>query len=342
MFYVFHGDDEFSRAEALADFKARMGDPVVADLNTTYLSGWKATFGELRHACDAVPFMARVRLVIVENLLARLAGKRARGGAAEAPRRDQEFLRALLDYLPHLPETTRLAFVETEPLSETHPVVVLAKAEKRGVVREFRVPDERTGGLERWIRDRAKEKGADIDPRAARELATFVGGNLRLLDRELEKLVVYVDGQRPIGVEDVRRLVPYVHEANIFEMADALGRRDGPRASRLLHRMLDGGYEPLYLLAMIVRQFRIMIQVKDLAKRGVHPSDVPARLGMKPFVARKGLSQAAKFSMRQLEAIHRRLWEADLAIKTGQMEPVLALDLLVARLCGGSMPAGRG
>jgi DNA polymerase-3 subunit delta len=85
-----------------------------------------------------------------------------------------------------------------------------------------------------------------------------------------------------------------------------------------------------------------MIQVKDLAERGIHPNDVPARLGMKPFVARKGLSQAAKFSMRQLEAIHRRLWEADLAIKTGQMEPVLALDLFVAGLCGGSTPAKRG
>ena len=70
MIYVFHGDDEFSRAEALADFKARMGDPVVADLNTTRLDGRKVTFGELIHACDTVPFMARVRLVIVDDLLA--------------------------------------------------------------------------------------------------------------------------------------------------------------------------------------------------------------------------------------------------------------------------------
>lgn len=337
MFYVFHGDDEFSRAEALADFKARMDDPVMADLNTTYLSGQKATFSELTHICDTVPFMARVRLVIVENLLARLAGKRAR----KVPQHNQEFLKALLDYLPLLPETTRLAFVEAEPLSETHPVVKLARAEKRGHVREFRAPDERSGALEHWIRGRAREKGGEIHPRAAGELASFVGDNLRLLDRELEKLVVYVNGQRLIGVEDVHRLVPYVHEANVFEMTDALGRRDGPRASRLLHRMLNSGYEPLYLLSMIVRQFRIMIQVKDLAERGVHPKDIPARLGMRPFVARKGLSQAAKFSMPQLEAIHRKLWEADLAIKTGQMEPVLALDLLVAGLCGSSAPIRR-
>ena len=338
MFYVFYGDDEFSRAEALADFRTRMGDPVMADLNTTYLDGRKVTFGELAHACDAVPFMARVRLVIVENLLARLAGKSSRRGKAKPSTDDREFLQALLDYLPHLPETTRLALVEATTLPGTHPVIKLADTEKGGHVREFRVPDERRGGLERWIRDRARKKEAEIDPPAAHELASFVGDNLRLLDRELEKLAVYVDGQRSIGIKDVRRLVPYVHEANIFEMTDALGRRDGPRASRLLHLMLDSGHEPLYLLGMIARQFRIMIQVKDLAERGVHPKDIPTRLGMKPFVAGKGLGQAAKFSMDQLETIYRKLWETDLAIKTGQMAPDLALDLFVAGLCGQESP----
>jgi len=342
MFYVFHGDDEFSCAEALADFRARMGDPVTADLNTTYLDGRKVTFGELTHACDAVPFMAQVRLVIVENLWARLVGQRSRGAAkAKLSKGNKDFLNALLAYLPRLPETTRLAFVEAESLPRTHPVIKLAQAEQQGHVREFRTPDERSGGLERWIRARAKKRGGDIEPRAARELANFVGGNLRLLDRELEKLVVYVDGQRLIGVEDVRRLVSYVHAANIFEMTDALGRRDGPRASRLLHSTLDSGYDPLYLLGMIVRQFRIMIQVKDLADRGVHPNDISPRLGIKPFVARKGQSQAAKFSMPQLETIYRKLWETDLSIKTGQMEPVLALDLLVAGLCGSSEPPRR-
>lgn len=329
MFYVFYGDDEFSRAEALADFKARMGDPVMADLNITHLDGRKVTFGELTHVCDVVPFMAQVRLVVVENLLSRLA------------KGHKDFLDALLAYLPRLPETTRLVFVEEGALPVTHPVIKLAQVEKRGHVQEFHVPDERRGGLARWIQERVGKKGGGIEHRAAQELANFVGSNLRLLDRELEKLVVYVDGQRPIGVEDVRRLVPYVHEANIFEMTDALGRRDGPRASGLLHRMLDGGNDPLYLLSMIVRQFRIMIQVKDLAERDVHPNDIPARLGMKPFVARKGLSQAAQFSVEQLEAIYRKLWEADFSIKTGQMEPALALDLLVAGLCGSSTPARR-
>lgn len=339
MFYLFHGDDEFSRAEALADLKSRMGDdPALADLNTTLLDGKKIGRGELMHACDAIPFMANVRLIIVENLLARLVGQRPRGKKVTVSQRDRDFLDALLDYLPRLPHTTRLVFVDALTLSKTHPLIKLAQSEKKGYVREFRLPDERRGDLEPWIQKRAEKKGGEITRRAAHELATFVGARLRLLDRELEKLIVYVDGQRPVNVQDVRLLVPYVHEANIFEMADALGRRDGPRASRLLHRMLDDGNEPLYLLSMIVRQFRIMIQVQDLAGRGVHPNDIPKRLKMHPFVARKALSQADRFSMSQLETIYRKLWESDLSIKTGQIDSVLALELLVAGLCGSSTP----
>jgi len=75
MFYVLHGEDEFSRSEVLAEMKAKMGDPAMADLNTTFLEGRKVTLAELMHTCDTVPFLADRRLVIVEGLLTRLQGR---------------------------------------------------------------------------------------------------------------------------------------------------------------------------------------------------------------------------------------------------------------------------
>ena len=98
-FYVFHGSDEFTCAETLADFRRRLGPPDTVDLNTTFLDGRKATLAELRHACDTIPFLAEKRLVIVEGLLTRAAGQ-------------EEFLGKLAGYLGQLPETTRLVFVE--------------------------------------------------------------------------------------------------------------------------------------------------------------------------------------------------------------------------------------
>ena len=327
MFYLFHGEDEFSRSETLADFKKKMGDPGLVELNTTVFDGRKVTLSELQHACDSVPFMAERRLVIVEGLLTRLASK---GKERALSAWQKEYLEKLTQYLRFLPETTRLVFVENKSIGKSNPVHRLALADERGHIKEFEPPQGRA--LNRWIEQRVKKKGGQINAAAVETLAAFVGNDLRLLDQEIEKLTIYVDGARPIGEDDVRLLVSYVQEANVFEMVDALGQRNGQRAAKLLHQLLDEGEHPLRLLGMIVRQFRIMIQVKELSEQRLSQQDMAARLKLHPFVVKKTTRQAMNFSMKQLEAIYRRLLETDVAIKTGQMNDVLALDMLVVGL----------
>ena len=81
MFYILHGENELERSEQVADFKRKVGDESVRDLNVTVLDGRKTTLSELQHAADSIPFLADKRLVIVEGLLARLAGRgKAKGG----------------------------------------------------------------------------------------------------------------------------------------------------------------------------------------------------------------------------------------------------------------------
>ena len=310
MFYLFHGDDEFSRSKMLAELKRKMGDPAMAELNTSVFDGRKATLGEIKHACDAAPFFAERRLVIVEGLLARLEG---------------EELEGLLSYLRQLPETTRLVFVEEKLIPKDNPVRRLA--EEQGVVKEFKRP--RRDELSHWIEGQVREKGGKIERAAVEALAAFVGDDLRLLDHEIDKLLAYVNWSRPINVDDVHLLVSYVRAASVFKMVDALGQRDRRRATKLLHRLLDEGEHPLALLGMIVRQFRIILQVKELNERGLSTGEISAKLRLPSFIVEKGLRQARNFSMGQLEAIYGKLLEADVAIKTGQMDAALALDMLV-------------
>ncbi len=337
MFYLLHGEDEFSRSEALAGLKERMGDPAMAELNTTLFEGRKVTLDELKHACDAVPFLTDRRLVIVEGLLSHLEARRKKKGQTETkdeqPAWKKAYLEGLADYLKRLPETTRLILVEHKSIGARHPIRKLAEAEareERAYVKEFR-PLQR-GQLGGWIRKRAQSKGAEIAPAAVEELVAFVGGRLRLLDQELDKLIAYVDRTQPITDEEVRLLVSYVQEANIFEMVDALGRRDGQLALTLLHRLLEDGNPPLALLGMIVRQFRIMLQVKELEQRGVSRSEIGSRLSLHPYVVEKGGRQTRNFSMKQLEQIYDKLVQTDWDIKTGRLDPVLALDTLVVGL----------
>jgi DNA polymerase-3 subunit delta len=325
-FYVFHGEDEFTRSETLASFKRRLGPSDTVDLNTTVLDGKGLTMADLRHACDALPFLAEKRLVIVQGLLATLV-----------PRKDQNLsetkerlLGELTTYLPHLPPTTRLVFVEEEALLPSHPVVKLARQEPRGYVKRFERPDAQA--LPRWIKKRIQKHGGEIEPRAALHLAAVVGADLRLLDQEIVKLLTYTRGLRAIKEADVENLVPYSQDVVIFDLVDALGHRDGRTAAETLHRLLEEGEHPLRLLGMIVRQFRLLIQVKELKANGASSRDVAKVLGIHPFPASKLYNQATHFTAAQLEKVYRHLSEVDVEIKTGEMNPEVALDLLVAGL----------
>jgi DNA polymerase-3 subunit delta len=316
-FYVFHGTDELTRAETLADFRSRLGPADTADLNTTFLDGRKTSLAELRHACDAIPFLAEKRLVIVEDLLTQAA-------------KQEKLLDELTEYLSQLPETTRLVFVEERPLPDNHPILQLAHQNARGYVKRFDPPD--TKALPRWIAERVRKHGGEIEPQAAAQLAAAVGADLRLLDQETIKLVTYVNAERPITTADVDEIVPYAQAAIVFDLVDALGRRDGRTAAQTLHRLLDAGEHPMGLLAMIVRQFRLLIQVKELKAKGANSQTVAKELGIHPFPARKLHSQAAYFTTPQLEAVYRHLLETDVGIKSGEIEVEVALDLLVAGL----------
>jgi DNA polymerase-3 subunit delta len=130
----------------------------------------------------------------------------------------------------------------------------------------------------------------------------------------------------------VDEVVPYAQAAVVFDLVDALGRRDGRTAAQTLHRLLDAGEHPLGLLAMIVRQFRLLIQVKELKTEGANPQTIAKELGIHPFPARKLHNQAAYFTAAQLEAVYRHLLETDVGIKSGEIEAEVALDLLVAGL----------
>ncbi len=318
-FYVFHGSDELTRSETVAEFRQRLGSAETADLNTTWLDGRTVSQGELAHACQSIPFLADRRLVVVSGLLTRYG-------------RESAAMNSLLDLLLKLPETTRLILVEDAALSDDHPVLRLVREKAVGYVRRFDPPEARE--LPQWIIRRAQKHGGQIEPEAAAQLAQAIGSELRLLDQEIGKLVTYAGPERVVTAADVARLVPYAQQAVIFDLVDALGQRDGRTATTTLQRLLNDGQEPMGILGMIIRQFRLLIQTKELAEGGENAASVAQVLGLHPFPAGKLHRQAANFTTAQLEKVYRRLLETDLQIKSGELTPEAALELLVAGLAG--------
>lgn len=318
MLHLLYGDNDLQREEALAQVIRDSGlMPDLRDLNTEVLEA-PTTVAALRRACSTVPFLGDVRIVIARELLSQTKGPAAKE------------IEEIAAYLPDLPPSTILIFCEGKMLAARNPVLEQAKKLKADI-QVFSLPAAKD--LPRWIVERTKMHRGAIDFNAAALLAQNIGSNLRMLDQEIRKLMLYCGENKPITVEDVKVMAPYIQSADvIFSMVDAIGQRDPRSAATYLHRLLEVGEHPLGIFGMIVRQFRLLIQVRWLSDRGVSESDIVERLNLKPFVVQKVRAQAQRFTPEQLRAAYQLLLDSDLAIKRGLLEPEAALDLLIVQL----------
>lgn len=319
--YILHGEDEYSIAQFLSTQEAKLGDRG-SGMNVTRLDGRTFNLGELPSITSAMSFFAERRMVVVNHFMARLNSPSAR-----------EMLKANLEKVP---ESTLLLLVENKPLVEErerrkgkeHWLEKWAAGRQGRVkVKSFLAP--KGPALTQWIQNQVKTAGGQITPPAAALLASLTAGDLRLASQEIEKLLAYVDWKRPVEPEDVEGLTADSSPGDIFVMVDALGGRDARKALAMLHRLLESG-DPFSIFGMVVRQFRLLLLVREVLDRGGNSGDIVRRVKVAPFVADKLAPQARQFSLASLEAIYRRLLDTDEAVKTGQITPDLALDTLIA------------
>ena len=323
MFYILFGPDEFSLREELERIKDGLGDQESLASNTTIFEGKQVSLNQLMDACIALPFLGSHRLIIVEGLLTRFDGDRL-----ELKTGDEGEWGKFEKKVGGMPPSTVLILVDGQIKKGN---AMLKELAPLASVKEF--PLLKGAALGEWIRGRAKEGKGTISPEAVRMLASLVGENLWVLASEIEKLLLYTAGRR-IDEGDVKQVVSYAREAGVFTMVDALIEGRAARAAPLLHQLLQEGDTAPYLLVMITRQLRLLVQSKELSLQGFSAAEVKARLALtSDYVLNKALEQGRRYSMGRLEQVYRKLLETDLSIKRGLWKSELALDLLVAELC---------
>ncbi len=324
--YIFDGDDEFAIHETIDKLQARLGDATIADMNTTRLDGRTASLSQLKDAVAAIPFLAVKRLVIFSHPTAHFKDK---------PEQEE-----FTNYLSVDKPTAKLVLVEYDFLTRekdrrdnrlnwlekwaTSPQQV-----RRVYLRHHPQP---SGGLMvKWIQDHVKAMGGQITTQAAVALAGQVGDDTRLASQEIAKLLTYVNFARAVDIDEVEHLTPLTAKIGDFDLVNAIRDRNQRKAQALLQRSLQDE-DPLGLLQKIASQVRLLIMAREIFDERLTVNDFPKALKISYYPAKLALESAPRFSMSFLEAIYRRLLETDEAIKTSQIAPDLALELLVIEL----------
>jgi DNA polymerase-3 subunit delta len=339
LIYILYGHDEFSLHEELNHIKNSLGDREALATNTTEFDGKQVAPGQLLDACKAMPFLGTHRLIIVDGLLSRFekgarTAKESDGEEEQEKAMPKKGWRAewgeLKQRLPEVPPTTVLIFVDGD-INKKKDNLLLKQLAPSAKVLQFPKPSE--DELKGWIVDRIKVGGGSIAPDAAKMLAVYAGDNLWVLASEIDKLLLYCGGKR-IEEKDIKEVVSYAREASIFIMVDALIAGHSATAVPLMQQMLDEGTAAPYILFMITKQVRLLVQVKELINLKCNRNEIRERMSAThPYVLSKALEQSRNYSMERLEQIYRKILETDISIKQGIWKGDLALDLLVAELC---------
>jgi len=313
-----YGNDDYAMSRHLAEFNSVFTDPTSADMNTARLEARTMTEDDLNNAVNAMPFLSNVRLILFENPSLKYTTPQTR--------------KKFCEFLENVPDTARLVMYEFVEPKEAEKHWLIKWAGKHGdsvQTRAFMSP--RLKDMTGWIVNETKGQGGQIDPSAAAKLAEMVGVDTRQAAQEIAKLLAYVNWARQVKVQDVDAVCIVTSQQSVFDFVDALSTGNGKSAQHLLHRLLENE-DPFSLWGMVVRQFRLLLQAREILDARGDKDDVARALGVHPFVAEKTTGQANRFSLTSLETIYHKLLEIDEGVKTSQITLDLALDTLVVEL----------
>jgi len=309
MIIFLYGEDTYRSREKLKELKdkfTREVDP--SRLNLESFDGLKITIPDFQRAITTTPFLAKKRMVIFENI-------------CQNKKTQSEALEFLQEY--DAGDDAVLVFLEEEKINNG----LFKFLAKQKYSQEFKPMDDYALG--QWIAAEVQKRGGEIKTLAVRTLVEYVGNNLWLLGNEINKLLSYTKG-REIEKVDVEELVHTKFDNNIFGLVDALGAKNKKEALKLFSSQLGFGSSAQYIISMLIRQYRILLQVQEHSDE---PSDAVAKkTKLHPFVAKKALAQSRKYSFTDLKRIYAELLDIDKKIKSTSLDPELLVDLLIAKV----------
>lgn len=311
MIIFLYGADSFRSKQKLDEIVAHYKASKKSGLNLIALDAGQIAFSDFYDNFKMVSMFAEKKLVILKNVF---ANKAFQEDFAKEIKKVEELSDVVVVHESEAPDARLKLFKTLLKQCKCQEFAPLAGMQ-----------------LKKWAQAEFTKMGAKINIDALDLLLQYAGNDLWRLAGEISKLSNFKAGAA-IKKDDVELLVRPRIELDIFKTIDALAAKNKTQALMLLHKHLDGGEVPLYLLSMVAFQFKNLLIVKELAQKGLMYASIVKKSGLHPFVVKKTYFACNQFNLEELKNIYRAIFKIDSDIKVGRIEAETALDLLVASI----------
>ncbi|MBE5860126.1 MAG: DNA polymerase III subunit delta [Butyrivibrio sp.] len=306
--YLIFGEEAYLRIQNRDKLrKALLGSGDA--MNMQHYEGDSINPGEVIDMAETLPFFAERRVIVIEN-----SGFFKKG----CPE--------LADYLKNQSETTVFVFVESNVDKRN----ALYKAvSKQGLAISCDTPDEQM--LSKWVASKIKAENKRISPRAIAYFITRVGTDMSNMSNEMDKLVSYCLGRDEITENDIDAVCANWLTSRIFEMTDAITQRNQQKAIEIYYDLLALKTAPEMILALIARQFNLMLQTKEMVEKRIDSSSIAKTLGLLPFVGSKYVELVRNYSFDDIKQSLDLCLESDYLVKSGKLDHVISVEMIIIK-----------
>lgn len=335
MLIFLYGADSFRQHENLRELKDKFQREVDQfGMSIEELDGEKLTVTKLSELAGAVSMFTRKRLIIIDRLFKQ---KVELGFMAIAEYLQKQAAGDHIFILLHEAEESAFAPGKGEKLPK-YKQGFYDWCAKQPLSRHF--PKLGQAELINWLKKRVESRGGQISNDAVATLMAYTTGDLWQLDGELDKLVNLKLGQQAAGeaeifkieMADVKAVVQGNFSEHIFALIDAIGERNKSRATKLLEEELLAGQAPEQILAMILRQYKMILSVRDGLERGINEKELEREMKMNGYVMKKVSAQAKLYTVATLKTIFANLIKLEQQFKTGKIDLITGLNLFLAKM----------
>lgn len=306
--YLLYGEEAYLKKQYKEKFRSAIVSPDDS-MNYAYYEGKSINVKEVIDLAETLPFFAERRLIILENT----------GFFKNASPE-------LAEYVKTVPETTYFIFIE----SEIDKRGKLYKAVKdKGRIVELGRQDETT--LLRWILGTVRRENKQMTEQDARHFLAKVGTDMENIQKELEKLFCYAMDKQEITASDIEEICTTQITNQIFDMINAVADKKQRKALDYYYDLIALKESPMRILFLLARQFRLLLEVKDMDKRGYPRKEIAAKAGLHPFVVGKYQEQARAFSAEELREIIEYAVNTEECVKTGRLADSLGVELFIMK-----------
>jgi DNA polymerase III subunit delta len=311
--YLFIGAEDFLSDECVDRVIRDILTEDIKAFNLDIIYGSKADARQVLAHAASFPMMSDRRVVVIKEFDKFLSGDSAR-----------EIVSA---YIAHPLESTCLLMMAEKPDFRMKPYTDL---KKNGAVFSFNQLYDNQ--IPAWIAARCKTLGKDIDMDACRLMQAYIGNSLRAIQNELDKLFTYLGERTRVTLEDVADVVGVSRGFTVFDLQNAIGKKNMSEAMRIVKRMIETGETPQLSIVMLTRYFNLIWKVQDMLKHGESETEIMAATKISPYYFKDYAEAARRFSSSHIENSFGVLLDADVQLKSTSPDPSHLMEMLVYTL----------